>query len=213
MTASDVSHLKVRSIAIGLNRPAMSGQDAKLVDQLAAMMPGVTLPTRGVTMLYGNNNASNLIGHMMRHSVEADLDCQIIDLTVETGRISQEKLTIEDAARQRFLPASYRLRSCAMDAINDRWNRYLAEEGLPAENFPRRMSNNMHLLDRLIDEELYNQMVGVSYRARTIVGPVQFMTIFDPSAIKPDIRTPDAPIPDSGLVIEVPFKPGAPGIV
>lgn len=210
MTAS---HLKIRSIAIGLNRPAAPDSGATLVDQLAAVMPGVTLPNRGVTMLYGTNNASNLMGHMMRQSVAADLDCQILDLTVETGRISQEKLTVDDAAKQKFLPTSYRLRSCAMDAINKQWNRYLAEEGLPAERFPRRMSDNMRLLDRLVEEKPYDQMVGISYMVRTIAGPTQLMTVFDTEAIGGDPRYPDSPIPDSGLVIEVPHKPGAQGIV
>ena len=155
-------------------------------------------------MLYGTGRSSKLRQYLVQNSVAGDLVYRETHPRVEIGRDQRSKLTLGAAADQGFLPIPHRLRACAMDDINQRWNRYLAEEGKPGERFPRAMSTNMHLLEQLVQKSLYNQMVAISYQVMTVAGPTQLLTVFKLEALQPDPEHPSRTMPRSDVQLETP---------
>ncbi|RBP27021.1 hypothetical protein DET50_11679 [Marinobacter pelagius] len=65
-----------------------------------------------------------------------------------------------------------------LDDINHHWNRWLAQEGLPEEDFPRKPSLRMDLLDRLVELEPYRYLNAIAYDATTTFGTAKFITVF-----------------------------------
>lgn len=205
MQSKPLSSVKVRAVTLGLNGLTLNEPGATFVNKLSGFMaPGVQLPSVGTTLLYGSRYSSKLISHIFQHAQVSDLDFEILNLSVQVGQVSQKTLTLEGAAHQKFLPTTYRLRASAMDEINTRWNQLLEKRGLASERFPRKPSDNMHLLDELVEKEPFSGMTGISYVVRTIAGPAQLLTVLDPEAIGPDARYPNLPTPESGVVVEVP---------
>lgn len=203
--SDQTTHLKAIAINIQLPSESMSGLDSQSTDFLGRLLgPGAKLPTQGVTLLYGKGKCHTLRQYLVRRSLEGDLIYRETNPRVEIKRNPGSKLTLEMAADIGFLPISYLLRASAKDDINHRWNRYLAEEGKPPEQFPRRVSDNMYLLDRLILESPYDQMAAISYLINTLVGPIQVITVINPGAIKPDPAYPDRAVPRSAITINVP---------
>ena len=201
------THLTAIAVTIQLPSSPESGLNTQSTDMLHELLaPDVRLPAQGITMLYGTGRSGKLRQYLVQKSVAGDLVYRETHPRIEIGRDQRSKLTLEAAADQGFLPIPHRLRASTMDDINQRWNRYLTEEGKPSERFPRTMSTNMHLLDRLVQESPYDQMAAISYQVRTVAGPTQLLTVFKPEAVQPDPQHPNRTIPRSGVQLETPKR-------
>ena len=135
--------------------------------------------------MYGHRGSSNVLrASMLEVSTKGAL--AIVSFKVNVGRWNPNKQRLEDLETSYFINLPSRASSELMNDVNEKWNAWLAEEGKAPEKFPRAPSNNMHLLDRLIEIEPYNKAVAIAYDVITTVGVAKFMTIFDSSAIDPE---------------------------
>lgn len=160
---------------------------------------GMTLPRTGLTVMYGYRGASNVLRRGMRDSVEKDCYLAQVNFRVWIGEWNPYKQDIEHLSTCRFLNLPSRASANLMSDINKRWNTWLAEEGKPAEKFPRAPSLNMHLLDRLVKEDPYDQVNAIAYDVRTTAGVARYMTIFNLEAIDHESV---AVVPDGTIKVE-----------
>ena len=143
------------------------------------------LPQSGLTVMYGHRGSSNVLrASMLEVSDKGSL--AVVSFKVNVGRWNPNKQRLDDLDSSFFINLPSRSSSELMNDVNEKWNAWLAEEGKPPEKFPRAPSNNMYLLDRLIEEEPYCNAVAIAYDVVTTVGVAKFMTIFDTSAIDVD---------------------------
>ncbi|HBM49320.1 MAG TPA: hypothetical protein DD385_04130, partial [Marinobacter sp.] len=63
------------------------------------------------------------------------------------------------------------------------------EEGAPNEDFPRKASNRMDLLDKLVALPPYNELNAIAYDVQTRFGAAKFLTVFNMDAIRTDETT------------------------
>jgi len=140
------------------------------------------LPTRGLTVMYGHRGSSNVLRASMLE-VASSGSLAIVSFKVNVGQWNPNKQKLEDLDNSFFINLPSRSSSELMNDVNQKWNAWLEEEGKPPEKFPRAPSNNMHLLDRLIETPPYNKAVAIAYDVITEVGAAKFMTIFEAAAI------------------------------
>lgn len=144
--------------------------------------PALSLPRNGLTVLYGHRGSSNVLrASLMEVAEEGAL--AVVNFKVNVGRWNPNKQRFSDLETSRFLNLPSRSSAEIMDDVNKRWNDWLALEGKPSEHFPRAPSNNMHLLDKLVEVYPYNQVVAVAYDVVTRVGAAKFLTIYDMDAV------------------------------
>lgn len=197
------SYLNAAAITFQLPFNPTPEQHVERVNQLDSYLaPGVSLPKSGITLLYGTKNCWRLRQYLANESAEMGRLCRTSMYRVEVEPYPASQLTLMEATRSGFLNIPKRLRACTKDTIATRWNRLLADKGKPAENFPREISDNMQLLDELVCESPYNQLIAVSYEIRTIAGPAQVVTVFKPDAITFDSADPCRSMPLSGIMAE-----------
>lgn len=146
----------------------------------------MTLPRKGLTVMYGYRGASNVLRRAMRDAVAKNVFLAQVSFKVLVGQWNPYKQNLESLGTCRFLNLPSRASAELMDDVKERWNRWLAEEGKPAEKFPRAPSKNMHLLDRLVQESPYDQLTAIAYDVRTTAGVARYMTVYDLDAIEPD---------------------------
>lgn len=143
---------------------------------------GLILPKKGLTVMYGHRGSSNVLRASMLETSDSG-SLAIVSFKVNVGRWNPNKQKLEDLEDSFFINLPSRSSSELMNDVNEKWNAWLAEEGKPPEKFPREASNNMYLLDRLIETPPYNNAVAIAFDVVTSVGAAKFMTIFDTSAI------------------------------
>ncbi|MFB2350907.1 hypothetical protein, partial [Priestia megaterium] len=118
-----------------------------------------------------------------RRTLDEEGALAVVNFKVNVGRWNPNKQRFSDLETSRFLNLPSRSSAEIMDDVNKRWNDWLALEGKPSEHFPRAPSNNMHLLDKLVEVYPYNQVVAVAYDVVTRVGAAKFLTIYDMDAV------------------------------
>jgi hypothetical protein len=161
----------------------------------------VGLPKKGITMTYGHRGPGNINRAALRKAKEEDLFLSFLDVKVDVGELKPNKQNFETLSTCRFLNLPMRASAEVMTDINQKWNEWLAIEGEPESQFPRRPNHRMDFLDKLVEHAPYNQLTAIAYDVETEVGYAKFMTIFDLSAIKKDTISV---IP--GGVTEIEFK-------
>ncbi|MFV8571575.1 hypothetical protein ACNQ6O_10255 [Marinobacter sp. SBS5] len=144
------------------------------------------LPSKGVTLLYGHKGPGSLIGAAVRQSANSGLGVCFADIKIDIGTWDANKQKFENFNHCRFLNLPRRTNREVLDDINIHWNHWLNEEGAPAEDFPRKPSNRMDLLDRLIELAPYNELNAIAYDAPTRFGISKFLTVFNMDAIRQD---------------------------
>ena len=144
--------------------------------------PDLRLPEKGVTVMYGHRGSSNVLRASMLE-VSKSGSMAIVSFKINVGQWNPNKQKLEDLEYSFFINLPSRSSSELMNDVNRKWNAWLEEEGKPPEKFPKAPSNNMHLLDRLIETPPYDKAVAVAYDVITEVGAAKFMTIFDTTAI------------------------------
>jgi hypothetical protein len=148
--------------------------------------PDLVLPKSGITLLYGHKGPGSLIGAAIRRSASENVGVCFADVKIDIGDWDANKQTLEGFDRCRFLNLPTRANKEILDDINQHWNRWLDEECLERESFPRKPSANMHLLDRLIKEEPYSRLNAIAFDAVTKFGISKFVTVFNLDAILQD---------------------------
>ncbi|WP_245820363.1 hypothetical protein [Marinobacter lutaoensis] len=146
------------------------------------------LPEKGITVMYGHRGSANVLRATMQSMTKQD-SLAIVSFKVGIGKWNPNKLKLADLKESRFLNLPARASAELMDDVNKHWNRWLAEDGLPPEKFPRQPSDNMHYLDKLVELEPYKDVVAIAYDVSTTVGAAKFMTVFNLDAIDLDSVT------------------------
>lgn len=141
------------------------------------------LPKRGVTLLYGNKGPGSLIGAAVRESASTGRGVCFADIKVDIGEWDSNKQKLSTFDTCRFLNLPLRANKEVLNDVNRHWNKWLDEEFMPREDFPRKPSYRMDLLDRLIELEPYRQLNAVAYDAQTRFGLAKFVTVFNLDAI------------------------------
>lgn len=159
--------------------------------------PELKLPTKGVTVMYGHRGSANVLRASMMQMTDED-SLAIVSFKVGIGQWNPNKLKLEDLKKSFFVNLPSRSSAELMDDVNQHWNEWLKADGLEPEKFPRKPSNNMHYLDKLIELDDYKDAVAIAYDVVTTVGLAKFMTIFDTNAI--DI---ESVVVGPGLDVEV----------
>lgn len=145
--------------------------------------PEVRLPRRGITVGYGSKGLSSVNRAAIRKAADENFYLSSFNFNLEIGQWNPKKLSLESISDCRFLNLPVRASAAVMDDINGHWNHWLALEGEPEERFPRRPSNRMDLLDRLIELPPYNQLTAIAYDIMTNHGIAKFLTIYNLDAI------------------------------
>ncbi|WP_018405171.1 hypothetical protein [Marinobacter gelidimuriae] len=148
--------------------------------------PDVRLPRRGVTVTYGHKGPGNINRAALRKAKADSLYLSFLDFRIEVGKWNPNKQSLSSLSECRFLNLPIRASAEVMDDINHYWNNWLSLDGEPDERFPRRPSNRMDLLDKLIDIPPYDQLNAIAYDVHTEFGIAKFMTIFNLDAIDYD---------------------------
>ncbi|WP_291831824.1 hypothetical protein [Marinobacter sp.] len=144
------------------------------------------LPRKGITLLYGNKGPGSLIGAAVRESASTGLGVCFADIKVDIGEWDSNKHKLSTFKSCRFLNLPLRANREVLDDVNQRWNQWLDREGAPREDFPRKPSNRMDLLDRLVEQEPYRELNAIAYDAVTRFGIAKFVTVFNLEAILAD---------------------------
>ena len=144
------------------------------------------LPRKGITLLYGHKGPGSLIGAAVRKSATSGQGVCFADIKIEIGTWDSNKQKLSGFESCRFLNLPLRANKEVLDDINSHWNRWLDEECEPREDFPRKPSRRMDLLDKLILLEPYRQLNAIAYDAVTQFGTAKFVTIYNMDAILED---------------------------
>lgn len=146
----------------------------------------ISLPRSGVTLLYGHKGPGSLVGAAIRKSASENLGVCFADIKIYIGEWDANKQSLGNFHHCRFLNLPSRANKEVLDDINQYWNRWLEEECLAPESFPRKPSSNMHLLDRLIQTEPYSNLNAIAYDVVTRFGISKFVTVFNLESIAHD---------------------------
>jgi len=144
------------------------------------------LPQKGITLLYGNKGPGSLIGAAVRKSASTGQGLCFADIKIDIGTWNGNKQRLDDFEFCRFLNLPVRANREVLDDINTHWNSWLDQECEPTEAFPRKPSNRMDLLDRLIELEPYKHLNAIAYDVVTQFGIAKFVTVFNLQAIVHD---------------------------
>lgn len=142
------------------------------------------LPQNGVTLLYGHKGPGSLIGAAVRKSAELDKGVCFVDVKINIGEWNTNKQQLDNFDNFRFLNLPLRANRAILDDINRHWNYFLDQEGAPHETFPRKPSQRMDLLDKLMALPPYNALNAIAYDVVTKFGVTKFVTVYKPEAIR-----------------------------
>ncbi|WP_432210152.1 hypothetical protein [Marinobacter alkaliphilus] len=144
------------------------------------------LPRKGITLLYGNKGPGSLIGAAVRESASTGLGVCFADIKVDIGDWDSNKQKLSTFNACRFLNLPLRANREVLDDVNRLWNQWLDAECAPREDFPRKPSNRMDLLDKLVELDPYRELTAIAYDAVTRFGTAKFVTIYNLDAILDD---------------------------
>lgn len=142
------------------------------------------LPQKGVTVLYGHKGPGSLIGAAVRKSAELDKGVCFVDMKIDIGEWDKNKQKLDNFENCRFLNLPLRANRAILDDINRHWNYFLDQEGAPHEAFPRKPSQRMDLLDKLMAIYPYSALNAIAYDVVTRFGVTKFVTVYKPEAIR-----------------------------
>ncbi|WP_336367040.1 hypothetical protein [Marinobacter sp. C2H3] len=148
--------------------------------------PTFRFPKTGVTFLYGNKGPGSLIGAAVRESAASGRGVCFADIKVDIDHWDSNKQKLDTFDHCRFLNLPLRANRDVLDDINHHWNQWLDAEGAPNEDFPRKPSERMDLLDRLMALPPYRELNAVAYDVATRFGIAKFVTVFRFEAILQD---------------------------
>lgn len=147
---------------------------------------GFRLPSKGITLLYGHKGPGSLIGAAVRKSAHSGVGVCFADIKVDIGQWDPNKQRLDNFSNCRFLNLPQRANREILDDIHHHWNTWLAQEGSPPDDFPRKPSLRMDLLDRLVELPPYTELNAIAYDASTRFGIAKFVTVYNINAIARD---------------------------
>ncbi|TBW57474.1 hypothetical protein EZI54_07385 [Marinobacter halodurans] len=142
-----------------------------------------TLPTCGQTLLYGTRRTQGVLGRALMQAHERDEELCIVDVKVNVGQWVNRKQSFDTFDLLHFLKVPDRAKQAVLDDIAEHWKRLLALRGLPQDDFPRKASPHMELLDELIKIEPYNKLNVIGFPIQTTTGWTQAAVVTNPDAI------------------------------
>lgn len=149
-------------------------------------LPDFRLPRKGITLLYGHKGPGSLIGAAVRKSADSGLGVCFADIKIEIGEWDANKHKLANFSKCRFLNLPQRANREVLDDINQYWNRWLDLEAAPHEDFPRKPSLRMDLLDKLMEQPPYTELNAIAYDVSTRFGIAKFVTVYNLEAIRKD---------------------------
>lgn len=146
--------------------------------------PGMQLPKKGLTFLYGYRDSQVILGHAIKRAHERNRNLCMVEIEAEIGEWTVNKKSLDEIGKSMFIAVPSRVKVDILDDIGARWRELATAKGLPVDDFPRKASLNMHLLDDLMEEAPYSELTAIAYPVITTVGQATFATIFHPERIR-----------------------------
>lgn len=140
--------------------------------------PGMQLPKKGLTFLYGYRDSQVILGHAIKRAHDRGRNLCMVEVEAEIGEWTVNKKSLEDLETSRFIAVPSRVKVDILDDIRDRWRDIAIKRNVEPDDFPRKASLNMHLLDDLMEEEPYKNLTAIAYPVITSVGQATFATIY-----------------------------------
>lgn len=159
-------------------------REVEIVEPDFFLPDGLILPRTGITFLYGFRGAQSVLGHAMRRAYEHGRELCVVTAQADVGTWSLEKQKLGNFDDFGFLNLPSRVRAETLDDINKRWNMLLTRNGLPVDDFPRKQSSNMHMLDELVKQEPYDKLTAIAYPIKTKIGNARLVTVFQLDKIR-----------------------------
>lgn len=137
----------------------------------------VKLPRSGITFLYGFKGAQLLLGNAIQRSMQNGTELCLVNGQALVGKYSVEKQDLSTFGVFRFINLPNQVNSATKKDLRKRWRELLEKYALE-DDFPRRTSPHMNLLDELVKQEPYNKLTAIAYEVETSIGIAQFVTVF-----------------------------------
>ena|SRR5690554_4185227 len=149
------------------------------------LIGGSRLPAHGLTMMYGAQVSRKLMGSLLLE-VEGEGDTFVpVHGLIDIGEPHNGKIGLDDLPDTRFLCFPDRTKADLMDFVNEQWCALLDRYGLPVEGeqFPRKPSEHLYLLDQLIQLPELAGVAAIAYPVETRVGVCRLVTVYDRDAV------------------------------
>ncbi|MGX1201042.1 hypothetical protein ACSSVV_001510 [Marinobacter sp. MBR-105] len=153
-------------------------RDVKIISPDFFLPDDLILPKTGLTFLYGFRGAQAVLGHAMRRSMESGKELCVVSAQADVGNWSLDKQKLGNFDEFGFLNLPGRVRAETLDDIAKRWKILLTKHGHPIDEFPRKQSPYMYLLDELVKQEPYDKLTAIAYPIKTKVGNARLVTVF-----------------------------------
>lgn len=138
---------------------------------------GVRIPKTGITFLYGFKGAQLLLGNAIQRAGRNSAELCLVNGQAFVGTYTVEKQDLSRFGDFRFLNLPNQVNSATKKDLRKRWQALLDKYSL-TDDFPRRSSPHMHLLDELVRQEPYDKLTAIAYEVETSIGAAQFVTVF-----------------------------------
>jgi hypothetical protein len=93
------------------------------------------------------------------------------------GTYTVDKQDLSRFGDFRFMNIPNQINAATKKDLKARWRELLDKYALE-DDFPRRPSPHMFLLDELVTQEPYNKLTAIAYEVETSIGPAQLVTVF-----------------------------------
>jgi hypothetical protein len=138
---------------------------------------GASLPKTGMTFLYGFKGSQKLLGNAIQRAMQRGAELCLVNGQAFVGTYTVEKQDLSRFGNFRFLNLPNQVNAATKKDLKARWRELLDQYALD-DDFPRRPSPHMHLLDELVRQEPYDKLTAIAYEMETSVGVAQFVTVF-----------------------------------
>jgi len=138
---------------------------------------GINLPKTGITFLYGFKGSQKLLGHAIQRAMQKGSEVCLVNGQAFVGTYTVKKQDLSRFGEFRFMNLPNQVNSATKRDLRARWRELLDKYALD-DDFPRRPSPHMFLLDELVAQEPYDKLTAIAYEVETAVGLVQLVTVF-----------------------------------
>jgi hypothetical protein len=138
---------------------------------------GVRLPKSGITFLYGFKGSQMLLGNAIQRAMQKGSELCLVNGQSFVGTYTVDKQDLSRFGDFRFMNIPNQINAATKKDLKARWRELLDKYALE-DDFPRRPSPHMFLLDELVTQERYNKLTAIAYEVETSIGPAQLVTVF-----------------------------------
>ncbi|ARM86147.1 hypothetical protein [Marinobacter salarius] len=145
----------------------------------------VRLPKRGITGIYGTIRSQYISSQLVNRSLRQGQEPCFVSASIEVDGHNTAKFDVNELGQRTFLSLPDVTRANLKDAIRSAWVEILDHHGRcsMADQFPRRPSPNMDLLDDLVNRSPFSTLKAIAYPIITEVGEIMMLTVFDRNAV------------------------------